>query len=280
MTEPTSSRADVPLGPADIDSNVPHASRIYDYLLGGTDNFAVDRELAAHMSEAFGGIDNARLDVRANRAFLGRAVRYLAGEADIRQFLDIGTGVPNADNVHAVAQELAPDARIVYVDNDPIVLAHAHSLMRDADPTTTAYLNGDLRDVEAILQKAQATLDFHQPIAVFLVAILHVIEDFDDPHGIVHRLVESVPSGSYLVISHLASDIQAEEQAEAAERLNAQTRETFVLRSHDEVESFFEGTDLLQPGVVRVDQWRNPAYVEPPPGSRLIPIYGAVGHKH
>lgn len=278
MTEPTSSFAD-PRGPADIDRSVPHASRIYDYLLGGTDNFAVDRELAAHMSEAFGGIDNARVDVRANRAFLGRAVRYLAGEVGVRQFLDIGTGVPNADNVHAVARELASDARIVYVDNDPIVLAHAHSLLRDADPTTTAYLNGDLRDVEAILQKAQATLHFSQPIAVFLAAILHVIENVDDPHGIVRRLVESVPSGSYLVISHLASDIQGEEQARAAERLNAQTRETFVLRSHDEVESFFEGIDLVEPGVVRVDEWRNPAYVEPPAGSRLIPIYGAVGRK-
>jgi hypothetical protein len=263
--------------PVEIDSSVAHASRVYDYFLGGTDNFAVDREAAEALGAAIGGIANARSDVRANRDFLGRAVRYLVLEAGIRQFLDIGTGVPNADNTHAVAQELAPETRIVYVDNDPIVLAHAHSLLKSTDEGSTAYLDGDLREPDRILGQAAKTLDFTEPIAIMLVSIMHFIGDQEDPTGIIGRLLNAVPGGSYLALSHLSNDIQAKEELGAVDRLSAATRETFYLRSHADVSRFFDSLGLVEPGVVQVAQWRNP---DPdPPGTRVAPFYGGVGRK-
>jgi hypothetical protein len=265
--------------PVDIDASVPHASRMYNYLLGGTDNFAADREAVEHASAAVGGIDNARADVRANRAFLGRAVRYLAGDAGIRQLLDIGTGIPNPDNVHGIAQATAPKSRIVYVDNDPLVLAHAHILLNTTPQGTTAYINCDLRDPDTILHRAAATLDFTQPVAVILVAILHLISDRDHPHRIVERLVEALPSGSYLAISHLSADIQPDAMAELARRLNQTARETFILRTHAQVTCFFDGLELVDPGVVPVDHWRPPKPKVTTSRGWVPSLYAALGRK-
>jgi hypothetical protein len=267
-------------GPVDIDTHVPHASRIYDYLLDGTNNFAIDREMAQRLGDAFfGGIDNARADARANRAFLGRAVRYLAGEVGIRQFLDIGTGIPNEDNVHAVAQQVAPDARIVYVDYDMMVQAYARLLLESTPEGATVYLTADLRDPEKILQQAATILDFTKPVALMLVAVLHFIPDGDDPYEVVARLLAAVPSGSYLAVSHLASDVNADEMAEMVTRLNEATRETFVVRSRAEVSRFFSGLEPVEPGLAQVDQWRPPEPQPNQPGQRLTPIYGVVARK-
>jgi hypothetical protein len=267
--------------PAEIDTQVPHASRIYDYLLGGTTNFGVDREMADRVFNAVyaGGIDAARSDVRENRAFLGRTVRYLAGDVGIRQFLDIGTGIPTEDNVHQVAQRVAPESRIVYVDYDLIVRAHATRLLESTPEGATDYVTADLREPEKILEEAKATLDFRRPLALMLVAILHVVPDQDDAYGIVARLLKAMPSGSYLVLSHLASDINADETDEAVKLLNARARETFFLRDRTEVARFFDGLELLDPGVVTVDRWRPTEAHRRRPGHRTTPIYGAVARK-
>jgi hypothetical protein len=280
MTDPSSVNARSPREIPDIDVNVAHAARTYDYLLGGTDNFAVDREAIERGSAAHpGGVETARTNARAQRAFLGRAVRHLAGEVGVRQFLDIGTGIPNADNVHAVAQEVAPESRIVYVDNDPIVLAHAHTLLKSTAQGLTAYIDGDLRDPVNILGQAAATLDFTQPMGVMLVGILHTIRNEDDPCKIVATLLRAVPSNSYLVISHLASDIRAEEMAEVFKLFNQTMRAPYVLRSHAEVSRFFDGLEMLDPGVVPLNQWRPPETDTSTPDEADIPAYGAVARK-
>lgn len=262
-----------------IDITVAHPARVYDWLLGGTDNFAVDRAAGEHISSAYpGGLEAARTDVRGNRRFLAEAVRFLAGERGIRQFLDIGTGIPNQDNVHAVAQETASDARIVYVDHDPVVLAHAHELLRSTPEGSTAYVYGDLRDPGHILAEAADTLDLAAPVAVMLVGVLHFIDDHDDPYGIVRRLLEEVPAGSYLVVSHLASDIWPDEMAEMIGRARRSTRGGGVLRSHAEVLGLFDGLDLVEPGLVPIDQWR-PDIVATSAGERTVPLYGGVAYR-
>jgi hypothetical protein len=257
-----------------FDTTVPHASRMYDYLLGGKDNFAVDREAA----EQLVAIDpDVRRAVRANRAFHGRAVRYLAGEAGVRQFLDIGTGIPAADNTHEVAQRVAGDARIVYVDNDPVVLAHARALLTSAHAGTVSYLDSDLRDPDTILAAARQRLDFGAPVAIMLLLVLHLIPDSDDPWRIVRRLVDAVPPGSYLVVSHPASDMDAPAAAAVAGRVNQRMQGTsMTLRGRAEVSRFFDGLDLLPPGLVPQNRWPDPAaqYDEPHIGG-----YGAVGRK-
>lgn len=265
--------------PATIDTSVPHPSRIYDYLLGGTTNFEVDRAAAEQAGVDVGGMDIARSDIRANRCFLGWAVRHLAGEVGIRQFLDVGTGIPNDDNVHGVAQEVAPDSRIVYVDNDPVVLAHAHALLRSTPEGATAYVDGDLRDPEAVLAQAGATLDLSQPVAVVLVAVLHLLRDDEDPYGIVARLMEPLASGSYLVVSHLARDIQAEQMARMAERVNQTLRGTLVLRDRAEVARFFEGYEMLGPGVSQIEEWPEHEGKHVPPNGRESPYYVGIGRK-
>ena len=190
-----------------------HPARVYDYWLGGTDNFAADREAAERVLAAAPGL---RYRVRANRAFLGRATRYLAGQAGLRQFLDIGTGIPAAGDTHEVAQRVAPDARVVYVDNDPIVLLHAQALLRSTPQGSTDYLQADLRNPGMILDRAAAVLDFGRPVAVMLLGVLHLIQDAEDPWGIVARLMAAVPAGSYLAISHPAIDIHRDPGGRAA----------------------------------------------------------------
>jgi hypothetical protein len=264
--------------PAEIDSTVAHAARGYDYMLGGTDNFAVDRAAAEAAAAAVGGMDNVRAEVQANRAFLGRAVRYLTNEAAMRQFLDIGTGIPNANNVHAVAQGEAPESRVVYVDNDPIVLAHAHYLLKSVEPGGTRYIQADLRDTGSIIDQAADFLDLSQPVAVMLVGLLHHFRDEDDPYRLVARLMEAVPSGSYLAMSHLAIDIMPEAMAAAAVHLNEAMEEPWIPRTHAGVAKFFEGLEPVDPGVVQVDEWRNPDAPPPPPGW-TNPLYVGVGRK-
>ena len=216
------------------------------------------------------------LSAHANRAFLARAVRFLAGEAGIRQFLDIGTGMPAGNNTHEVAQFVAPESRVVYVDNDPIVLAHARDLLTSTEQGATAYIQADLRDTQAILGQAARTLDFSQPVAIMLLGILHLISDAEDPYRIVAQLLDAVPAGSYLAISHPASDIHPT-QAEAQRRYNERVSTPQTMRNHAEVCRFFDGLSLVSPGVVYVHTWR------PDPGSEVpgdvTSAHGGVGRK-
>jgi hypothetical protein len=256
-------RAVSPGKPSRIDTGTAHSARIYNYWLGGKDNFPADREAAEAAIAANPGIV---ADVRANRAFLARVVRYLVADAGVRQFLDIGTGLPTADNTHEVAQRLAPESRVVYVDNDPIVLTHARALLASTPEGMTAYLDADLAEPETILKSAARTLDFSQPVALMLLIILHMIPDTDDPYGIVARLMQALPSGSYLVLAHPASDIHAAKMAEMTKRVNDRmTGPKATMRDRAAVARFFGGLDLLEPGVVQPQQWRpEPGQLAPP----------------
>lgn len=261
-----------------IDTSVAHAARIYDYLLGGGTNFEVDREAAVQANAGLpGGIERARHNVRANRAFLGRAVRWLADEAGVRQFLDIGTGIPNRDNVHAVAQAVAPESRVVYVDSDPIVLAHSHALLDGSPQGATAFVNADLRDPGSVLEKAAQTLDFTLPVAVLLVAVLHFVEG-EAACEVVRDLMSATSPGSFLVVSHGAADIEAEDMAKLAAQLSERSQETLVWRTHEQVVRFFDGLRLVDPGVVPVDWWHPDGPLDRS-GDRLTPFYGAIGTK-
>jgi hypothetical protein len=238
----------------ELDTRHAHSARVYNYWLGGQDNFAADREAAEQAIAANPGIVT---DVRANRAFLVRVVRYLAAECGVRQFLDIGTGLPTESNTHQVAQAVAPDARIVYADNDPIVLLHAQALLSSTPEGACDYVEADLRDPAAILRAASATLDFGEPVALMLLIILHLIPDSDDPYGIVARLVGAMPSGSYLVLAHPASDIRAAEMAEMTKRVNQRmSGPAATMRDRAAITRFFDGLELLEPGVVQPQQWR------------------------
>jgi hypothetical protein len=259
--------------PVTFDTSVAHIARVYDYWLGGKDNYAADR---AAGDEALQAYPNLVFSVRANRAFLARTVRYLAGEAGIRQFLDIGTGIPTANNTHQVAQSVAPACRVVYVDNDPIVLSHARALMASGPLGACDYIDADVRDTETILAEAARTLDFSQPVAVMLIAILHLIGDEDDPSGIVAKLMGAVPPGSYLAMSHVASDIEPEKMAEMGRRLNRLLAQKATYRSHAEVERLFEGLEMVEPGVVPIPQWRSGSEVE---AKTPAAMWGGVGRK-
>jgi hypothetical protein len=256
-----------------FDTSVAHIARVYDYWLGGKDNYAADRRAG---DEAIQSYPDMASSVRANREFLARAVRYLAAEAGIRQFLDIGTGIPTANNTHEVAQSVAPDSRVVYVDNDPIVLAHARALLTSSPQGDTDYIDADLRDTETILDRAARTLDFSRPVAVMLIAILHVISDDDHPYQIVAKLIDAVPPGSYLALSHVASDIEPDKVAETRKRLNRLMYQKGTYRSHDQVARFFGGLDMIEPGVVVVPQWRPDSDLE---AKRPTVMWGGVGRK-
>jgi S-adenosyl methyltransferase len=237
--------------PPELNTGVPQTARIWNYWLGGKDHFPVDRQVGDQILEAFPAIvENAR----ASRAFLARAVRYLAGEAGIRQFLDIGTGLPTANNTHEVAQAVAPECRIVYVDNDPIVLAHARALLTSSAEGATTYIDADLRDPNRILQQAARTLDFSQPIAIMLMGILGHIADDDEAQSIVKRLMGAVCSGSYLTMND-GTDT-SEEVVEAARIWNQSANPTYHLRSPARIARFFDGLELVEPGVVSPPRWR------------------------
>jgi hypothetical protein len=236
-----------------FDTSVAHVARVYNYWLGGKDNFAADRAAAEQAMSAFPDIVHS---ARANRAFLRRTVTYLAREIGIRQFLDIGTGIPSANNTHEVAQSVAGESRVVYVDNDPVVLAHARALLTSSSTGATDYIDADLRQADQILAAAAQTLDFTQPVAVLLMAILQHLSDDDDPYAVVGKLMAAVPSGSYLVLSHPAKDIHAAEMAAMAERLNQMMAEKVNFRGEAEVARFFTGLELVDPGMTNVPDWR------------------------
>jgi hypothetical protein len=234
-----------------IDTSMAHPARIYDYWLGGKDNFAADREAAELALRAYPELAQA---VRSNRAFLGRAVRYLARQG-VRQFLDIGTGLPAGGNTHEVAQEEARDSRIVYVDTDPIVLLHAQALLKGTPEGACDYIQADLRDEAAILARAAETIDLREPVALMLLAILQFIADDDDPYGRVSSLMAALPPGSYLVISHPTDDFNPN-KGESMRVYNERSAEQALVRDKAETARFFDGLDLLDPGVVPVAEWR------------------------
>jgi hypothetical protein len=262
----------------EIDTTRAHPARMYDYLLGGTENFAADRQaIEALLRE----VPNARTGARENRAFLGRAVRYLVQEAGIRQFLDIGAGLPTASNVHEVAQSLAPQCRVAYVDNDPMVLAHAHALLASHPAGRTTYTQADLHDPGTILSDpaVRGTLDFSQPVAVMLLAVLHFLPDEDDPAGVVAALLDAVPSGSYLVASHVTSDFHDPAMAGRGAQSVRQAGVPFRARSADELAShILAGLRLVEPGLVPVSDWRPPAGSDRPRPAE-VGYYGAVAKK-
>ncbi|MGA4843888.1 SAM-dependent methyltransferase [Streptomyces sp. G45] len=255
-----------------INSGVPHSARIWNYWLGGKDCYEVDRRVGDEIRAANPGI----IDIaRAQRAFLVRAVEHLAGEAGVRQFLDVGTGLPTADNTHEVAQRVAPEARIVYVDHDPIVLAHAEALLTSTPEGATAYIDADLRDPEAILRGVAATLDFTRPVALMLLGITaHVVDD--TAYDVVGRLVEALPSGSYLVLCDDTEVLDPKAMREMIDQWNAASDNPRVNRSPSALARFFDGLDLLPPGLVSVSRWR------PRPGeagAAEVDDFGAVGCK-
>jgi hypothetical protein len=262
-------------GSLPFDTSVAHQARIYNFLLGGKDNYAADRAAAEAVLQIYPETVSA---ARGNRAFLGRAIRYLAADAGIRQFLDIGTGIPTAGNTHEVAQAIAPESRVVYVDYDPVVLAHARALLTSGEAGATEYIHADLRDTSAILDRAGQLLDFTKPVAVTLLAVLHVIPDADDPHAIVAKLTEALPPGSYLAISHGGTDLVDRSKQESFQSTwSGKVQQQFTGRTRDQVARFFAGLDLVEPGLVPVEEWR------PDPGASdtgSSAMWGAVGRKN
>ncbi len=243
-----------------FDTSVANQARIYDYLLGGKDNYEADR---AAVDAVLKIAPEMGFAARENRAFLGRVVRYLAAEAGIRQFLDIGTGIPTAGNTHQVAQDVAPEARVVYVDYDPVVLAHARALLKSNPAGATQYIDADLRDSATILGQASKLLDFSKPVAVTMLMILHVIPDADDPYAAVTRILDPLPQGSYLAVSHLGADLLDTEKKQGFEDVvRRQAQQQYIGRTRDEMERFFAGMDLIQPGLVRVEEWRPEAHAD------------------
>jgi len=250
-----------------VDARNPHPARIYNYWLGRKDNFVADRDAA---QEAAAVNPEIAADSLANRAFLGRAVRYLAAQCGVSQFLDIGAGLPAADNTHEVAQAVVPAARVMYVDNDPIVLTHARAELVSGPRGCCEYLDADLRDPGAIHQAAARALDADRPVAVMLLLILHLIPDAEDPHRIVTSLMDGMPAGSYLLLSHPASDVRSAQMAEMTRRLNQRMiGTTATLRDRAEVSAFFAGLELVEPGVVQPPRWR-PAPGEPAPAETAL----------
>jgi hypothetical protein len=255
-----------------FDTSVAHPARVYDYLLGGKDNYEADREAAEGIITIS---PNVLASVRANRAFLRRAVQHLAAEAGIRQFLDIGTGLPTAENTHQVAQEIAPESRVVYVDNDPIVLAHARALLTSAPEGATAYIDADLRNTDEILREAAGTLDFSKPVAVMLLCVMQYVPDSASPHQIASRLMDAVSPGSYLTMSDTTRDIQTEQMVAGAAQYNARLGpNVFTPRTRAEFAAFFDGLDMVDPGLVPLPQWRALA-----DRRQVIPVYAAMGRK-
>ena len=260
-----------------VDVSRPHPARMYDYYLGGKNHYAADREVA---DKVLAGAPSARTGPRENRAFLGRAVRFLTAEAGIRQFLDIGTGLPTTDNVHEVAQRIAPSSRVVYVDNDPLVLAHARALLTSSPEGRTAYIQADLRDPAAILSDpaTRQVLDFGQPIALMLVAILHFIPDEFRPAQILSTLLDALPSGSYLVASQVSMEDNPVLIGNAMSAYHTAGLPAQARNSDDFARLAFAGLELVPPGVVLVSEWR-PEADAPRPAPAELSLYGGVGRK-
>ncbi len=255
-----------------IDTTVPHSARIWNYWLGGKDNYPVDRAAGDEYKKLAPQIVEMAL---YDRYFLGRAVRYLAGEVGIRQFLDVGTGLPTADNTHEVAQRVAPDARIVYVDNDPLVLAHARALLTSTPEGVTHYIDADMREPDRILEQAAKVLDFEQPIALMLIGVLGHIDPYEKAVEIIRHLFGALPPGSHLAITEAGDDNEAVNRAQ--EGYNNSGAVPYHLRTHEQMVGYFEGLELVEPGLVRAPLWRpDPSPFEP---DLTIPAWGAVARK-
>lgn len=265
--------------PLEINTDVPQPARLHNYLIGGNANFASDRALGDFLNSLSPDDTDAHDGARAQAAFMRRTVRYLVTEAGIRQFLTLGATIPTENDVHEVAQRLAPESRVVYVGRDPVVLAHAHSLRATTAEGATSYIHGSLRRPQRILDEAADTLDFTEPVALLLLGILNFLSDEQDPHGLVGRLLKAVPSGSYLVVAHATNDTQTELANEVAVRLSEAMQRTYVMRSHTEVYRFFDGLELVEDGLVQIDQWHRHEHQPIPNAEELIPIYGGVGRK-
>lgn len=254
-----------------FDITIASQARIYDYLLGGKDNFEADRQAGEAMIVAYPDTVAA---LRANRRFLRRVMRYLAGDAGIRQFLDVGTGLPTAPNVHQIVQEIDPQCRVVYVDYDPVVLSHARALLTSTPQGVTDYIDADLRNADEILGRAAGILDFSQPVAVTVLMTLHAIADADDPHGTISKIMSALPPGSHLALTHPAADIESDKMADLTQRVNKLSFQQYTFRDRNEFARFFAGMDLVEPGIVPVEQWR-PAIAT----DRVLPVWTAVGRK-
>ncbi|MEZ0069342.1 hypothetical protein ABIA32_005386 [Streptacidiphilus sp. MAP12-20] len=264
-------------GPSvDLRMDVPHSARVYDYLIGGKTNFEADRVAARASVSAWPSLP---ISMRTTRTFMQRVVRRLAEEYGVRQFLDIGTGIPTSPNVHEIAQSITPEARIAYVDNDPIVLTHARALMSSSPEGRTCYIDADLRDVDSIMQdpKLQAVLDLTEPVALSLIAIVHFVLDEDDPQGIVRRLMDQLAPGSFLALTVFTGDTNPEAVGGVGREYNARGI-PLQIRDKAETLAFFDGYDLLDPGVTLVHHWR-PDQNSPQVRDEDIAMYGGVAVK-
>ncbi|MFJ8932248.1 SAM-dependent methyltransferase [Streptomyces sp. NPDC102364] len=257
-----------------LQTDRPHSARVWNYLLGGKDNYPVDSEVGEAILATFPEFATV---ARLQRQFLVRAVRYLAGEAGIRQFLDIGTGLPTADNTHEVAQRIAPDSRIVYVDNDPLVLTHARALLTSTTEGACAYLDADVRDPERILAQARETLDFDRPIGLTLLSIMGQLSDEDHPAEVVATLLDALPPGSYLALTDGTNNNDALNTAVAG--YNQQSVHTYHLRSPERIAAFFDGLDLVEPGVANTSAWRPDPGAPRPEASAVEAAVCGVGRK-
>jgi O-methyltransferase involved in polyketide biosynthesis len=254
----------------ELDTSVPHSARVWNYWLGGKDNFAADREAGDRVRAVFPAIvDNAR----AQRAFLGRAVRHLTAERGIRQFLDLGTGLPTADNTHEIAQAVAPECRVVYVDNDPLVLVHARALLASSPEGVTDYIDADVRDTDRILAEARRVLDLDRPVAILMLGILGNIPDYDEARAVVARLMAAVPSGSYLVVNDGTNT--SDEISQGAAASTAAGGHSYALRTPEQLARYFDGLELEDPGLVPTTRWRR----EPEPGEPTLDGHGGVARK-
>lgn len=266
-----------PVAPPGIDITTPHPARRYDYWLGGKDNFEADRASAEMVAEGFPSVQIAALE---NRAFLRRAVEYLAAEAGIRQFLDLGAGLPTAGNVHEIVREIDPDAHVVYVDNDPIVALHARSLLAGSPEGATAYLEADARDPHSILTHPDllATLDLSRPVALIMLAVVHFFTDDDRPYDVVRQLLEALAPGSYLVMSQATSDYLSEEDLAQSAEANERSGIPFRLRSTEEFGRFFDGLELIEPGIGSIINWPTESR-RAHPRPQAVSMLGAVARK-
>jgi hypothetical protein len=262
-----------------VDTTKPHSARVYDYWLGGKNNYEVDEAAAEQVQKVWPSV---RRGAQHNRAFMHRAVHYLASEAGVRQFLDIGTGIPTQPNLHQIAQGVDPTSRVVYVDNDPIVLVYASALLRSTPGGRLAYLQADATDARSIITAPQFTdtIDLDEPVALSLVALLHLISDERGAHELVAGLMDVLPSGSYLMLAHATADLNPEQMAAVAEMYGKTTTTGGQLRTHAEVMTFFDGMDLVDPGLVPTHRWRpRPDQDLPEISDSEICAYAAVARK-